>query len=99
MNKIDANLNCLLKFVLIGATKNRNVEDQSKDVSDSNYDSYYREAYQIITGVHKHDLSFSKTPYMVECIATLVNYFESKEEYEKCAILHQVGYELFNTIN
>jgi len=99
MNKIDANVDCLLNFVLIGATKKRNLENQVKDGNDANYDSYHREAYQIITGVYKHELSFSKSPFMVECIALLVNYFELKEEYEKCAILHQTGYELFNTIN
>lgn len=99
MCKINANINCLMNFVLIGVTKNNSSVNQVKVSKEKDYDTYHQEAYQIITGVHKHDLSFSKTQFMVECIAILVNYFELKEEYEKCTILHQTGYEIFNTFN
>jgi hypothetical protein len=29
----------------------------------------------------------------------LIMYFENKEEYEKCVVLHQLGFEIYNTIN
>lgn len=99
MCKINANFNCLMNFVLIAVTKYNSSENPAKGSKEKDYDTYHQEAYHIITGVHRHDLSFSKTQCMVEYIAILVNYFELKEEYEKCTILHQTGYEIFNTFN
>jgi hypothetical protein len=46
----------------------------------------------------KEDLLDFKSTEAERWIPILVTYFESKEEYEKCANLHKVGYNIFNTI-
>lgn len=64
-----------------------------------NSDMYYYKMYEAITVSYKDALIREKPTEIMGDINKLVNYFEKKEEYEKCLVLHQLGFEIFNTIN
>jgi hypothetical protein len=64
-----------------------------------NTDTYYYKMYDAITVSYKAALIKEKPIEIMSDINKLVKYFEKKEEYEKCLVLHQLGFEIFNTIN
>ena len=64
-----------------------------------NTDTYYYIMYDAITVSYKAALIKEKPIEIISDINKLVQYYEKKEEYEKCLVLHQLGFEIFNTFN
>jgi hypothetical protein len=64
-----------------------------------NTDMYYYKMYEAITVSYKAALIKEKPIEIISEINELVQYYENKEEYEKCIVLHQLGFEIYNTIN
>ena len=64
-----------------------------------NTDMYYYKMYDAITVSYKAALIKEKPIEIMSDINKLVQYYEKKEEYEKCLVLHQLGFEIFNTFN
>ena len=96
MNPISNKIKSLLNLILICC--NHNINKVGGNKCSKEYDSYYTDLYQQLMTLPKEDLLDFKS-FKAECwIPLLVGYFESKEEYEKCANLHKVGYNIFNTI-
>ena len=64
-----------------------------------NTDTYYYKMYEAITVYYKAALIKEKPIEIMSNINELIMYFENNEEYEKCIVLHQLGFEIYNTIN
>jgi hypothetical protein len=58
----------------------------------------YDKMYVAITSVYKESLIKYKPKELSFAIKQLIQFYQSKEEYEKCHKLNQVGYEIYNTI-
>ena len=58
----------------------------------------YDRMYVTITSVYKESLIKDKPEELSFAINELIQFYQSKEEYEKCHKLNQVGYEIYNTI-
>jgi hypothetical protein len=58
----------------------------------------YDRMYVAITSVYKESLIKNKPEELGFAINELIQFYQSKEEYEKCHKLNQVGYEIYNTI-
>lgn len=58
----------------------------------------YDRMYVAITSVYKESLIKNKPEELSFAINELIQFYQSKEEYEKCHKLNQVGYEIYNTI-
>lgn len=63
-----------------------------------NHEQLYDKLYEAITGLFKKDLINTKPPELSPVISLLVEFFQDREEYEKCHVLNQIGYEVYNTI-
>ena len=96
MNPISKKIKSLLNLILICC--NHNINKVGGNKYSKEYDSYYTDLYQQLMTLPKEDLLDFKLLEAERWIPILVTYFESKEEYEKCANLHKVGYNIFNTI-
>jgi hypothetical protein len=59
---------------------------------------FYDKLYETITGSYRSILIQYKPREIVDAIDVLVNYYELREEYEKCSALHKLGFEIYNTI-
>ena len=58
----------------------------------------YDKMYEAITSVYKESLIKKKPKELSSVINELIQFYQTKEEYEKCHQLNQVGYEIYNTI-
>lgn len=65
---------------------------------DGDKNVYYEKIYEAITTVYKENLITNKPKELGFVINELIQFYQSKEEYEKCQKLNQVGYEIYNTI-
>jgi hypothetical protein len=65
---------------------------------DGDKNVYYEKIYEAITSVYKESLIKKKPKELGFAINELIKFYQSKEEYEKCHKLNQVGYEIYNTI-
>lgn len=99
MNPSSNKISCLLNLILICCSNNNNIYKVGKNKYSTEYDSYYTDLYQLLMTLPKKDLLDFKALEAELWIPLLVGYFESKEEYEKCANLHKFGYNIFNTID
>jgi hypothetical protein len=59
---------------------------------------FYNKFYEAITGSLRRKLILHKPKEIVDAIDVLIKYYESREQYEKCAALHKLGFEIYNTI-
>jgi hypothetical protein len=98
MNPTPNSMTCLLKLLVIVPIYNDNINKEGENKYSKKYDTYCTELYQLLMTLPKEDLLDFKSTEAERWIPILVTYFESKEEYEKCANLHKVGYNIFNTI-
>ncbi len=61
-------------------------------------DQFYNKLYNVMIGSFRSKLILNKPKEIVDAIDVLVQYFELREEYEKCSALHKLGFEIYNTI-
>jgi hypothetical protein len=99
MDSISIKIGCLANIALICSNENNKIEKLNINNDTQGYDSYYTETYQLLININREDFHEFRTLEADRWIRILVTYFESKEEYEICANLHQFGYNIFNTNN
>ena len=76
-------------IMLLELIKARNSDDKSV---------FFEKIYEAITIVYKEALIKDKPKELCFVISDLINFYETREEYEKCHKLNQVGFEIYNTI-
>lgn len=99
MDCISIKIGCLANLALISSNENNKIEKLNVNNDTQGYDSYYKETYQLLMNINREDFHEFRSLEVDRWIRILVTYFESKEEYEICANLHQFGYNIFNTNN
>jgi hypothetical protein len=62
-------------------------------------DLLYNKLYEAFTCIFKEPIMKKKPIEIKYSISVLVEYFAHKEEYEKCLALHQLGFEMYNSIS
>ena len=91
-------ISCLANIVLISSHEKNKFKNESAMIDTNQLDSYYRETYELLMKLSKENFQEFSSLGVDRWIVILVNYFESKEEYERCSNLHKLGYDIFNTI-
>lgn len=84
MEYFNKNTNMLIELIKV-----RNNTDKSL---------FFNKMYEAIVIVMKQELIKEKPKELFLAITELIKYFESREEFEKCHMLNQVGMEIYNTI-
>ena len=64
----------------------------------NNLEQLYDKLYFAITDLFKKELINKKPTELCSVISELITFYKSREEYEKCQRLNELGYEVFNTI-
>jgi hypothetical protein len=99
MNSNFIKISCLLIHILICCDYNNNLNKKGEKKTNNECDSYCIELYQLLMALSREDLLDLKSLDAERWITILVTHFESKEEFEKCANLHKLGYQIYNTID
>lgn len=63
-----------------------------------NQEQLYEKLFEAITVDFKKDLIEFKPVSLSFVISLLIDFYKEREEYEKCQMLNNVGFEIYNTI-